>query len=249
MRASISARMATTASSTPSARSSWDGPPTTRSAASISAGPMTASAASSSRPGRLPSRWAPLATRRAILAPLIGEVRGADDGDAWIVGGGRLQQAMIAAGALDRLELFIVPEIVGGGHPDLPGQRLRAQRHARRRGGAPRRHGLARLSLRPPHAASLALVVLDLGGGDRGRAVELVAELEGRGRHEDGAPSRSEAIEPRWRSTKVSSAARSGSRDPAADGEARRLEIDRQAVFDLHALLEHVELQRADDAD
>ncbi len=37
--------------------------------------------------------------------------------------------------------------------------------------------------------------------------------------------------------------------DPAADGKPRHLEIDRQAVFDVEAFLQHVELQCADDAD
>ena len=54
------------------------------------------------------------------IPALAAHVRALDDGDVWIVGGGRLQQAMIAAGALDRLELFVVPEIVGGGIPTFP---------------------------------------------------------------------------------------------------------------------------------
>lgn len=51
---------------------------------------------------------------------LAQRLRALDDGDVWIVGGGKLQQAMIAAGALDRLELFIVPEILGRGIPLFP---------------------------------------------------------------------------------------------------------------------------------
>ena len=51
---------------------------------------------------------------------LIDDLRRREDGDVWIVGGGLLQQAFIAAGALDRLELFIVPEIIGGGHQTFP---------------------------------------------------------------------------------------------------------------------------------
>lgn len=46
---------------------------------------------------------------------LIAHLRALEDGDVWIVGGGKLQQAVIAEGGLDRLELFIVPEIIGGG--------------------------------------------------------------------------------------------------------------------------------------
>lgn len=54
------------------------------------------------------------------VAPLVERLRARDDGDVWIIGGGKLQQAFIAAGAFDRLELFIVPEIVGGGLPTFP---------------------------------------------------------------------------------------------------------------------------------
>jgi dihydrofolate reductase len=46
---------------------------------------------------------------------LVRHLRALDDGDVWIAGGGKLQQAVIAEGGLDRLELFIVPEIIGGG--------------------------------------------------------------------------------------------------------------------------------------
>jgi len=51
---------------------------------------------------------------------LVAELRELDDGDVWIVGGGQLQQAMILRGALDQLELFIVPELVGGGIQVFP---------------------------------------------------------------------------------------------------------------------------------
>lgn len=57
---------------------------------------------------------------------LVDYLRGLGDGDVWIVGGGQLQQAFIAASALDRLELFVVPEIVGRGIPTFP-----ANGHAR----------------------------------------------------------------------------------------------------------------------
>ncbi|MGL4289069.1 MAG: dihydrofolate reductase family protein [Phreatobacter sp.] len=46
---------------------------------------------------------------------LIAHLRALDDGDVWMVGGGLLQQAFIARGALDQLELYVVPEIVGAG--------------------------------------------------------------------------------------------------------------------------------------
>jgi len=51
---------------------------------------------------------------------LVPTLRAFDDGDVWIVGGGQLQQAMIKRGALDQLELFIVPELIGGGIQVFP---------------------------------------------------------------------------------------------------------------------------------
>jgi len=71
-----------------------------------------------SRP--LPRPIGALETWGAGVPALIDHLRALDDGDVWMVGGGRLQQAFIAAHALDRLELFIVPEIVGGGIPLFP---------------------------------------------------------------------------------------------------------------------------------
>ncbi|MBN8942661.1 MAG: dihydrofolate reductase [Rhizobiales bacterium] len=54
------------------------------------------------------------------LDALIRHLRERDDGDVWMVGGGQLQQAFIARGALDQLELYVVPEIVGAGIPLFP---------------------------------------------------------------------------------------------------------------------------------
>ncbi len=51
---------------------------------------------------------------------LVDHLRALDDGDVWIVGGGRLQQAFIERGALDSLALFIAPELLGGGIPLFP---------------------------------------------------------------------------------------------------------------------------------
>jgi dihydrofolate reductase len=46
---------------------------------------------------------------------LVRHLRSLGDGDVWIAGGGLLQQAVIAVSGLDRLELFIVPELLGEG--------------------------------------------------------------------------------------------------------------------------------------
>jgi dihydrofolate reductase len=51
---------------------------------------------------------------------LIESLRGLEDGDVWMVGGGRLQMAFIERGALDEIEIFMVPELIGGGIPLFP---------------------------------------------------------------------------------------------------------------------------------
>jgi dihydrofolate reductase len=42
------------------------------------------------------------------------------DGDAWIVGGPRLQATFIEGGWLERLEVFVMPVLLGGGVPLFP---------------------------------------------------------------------------------------------------------------------------------
>ena len=49
------------------------------------------------------------------LPALIAYLRDLDDGDVWVVGGGRLLAGMIEAGALDRLELLVAPVLLGEG--------------------------------------------------------------------------------------------------------------------------------------
>ena len=65
------------------------------------------------------------------LPALIAHLRDLDDGDVWVVGGGRLMAGMIEAGALDRLELLVAPVLLGQGRslfpkasPGLRGMRL-----------------------------------------------------------------------------------------------------------------------------
>ncbi|MFN4185390.1 MAG: dihydrofolate reductase family protein [Hyphomonas sp.] len=61
----------------------------------------------------------PLETR-ADVDLLITELRALDDGDVWMLGGGQLQMAFLERGALDELEIYIFPEILGGGAPLFP---------------------------------------------------------------------------------------------------------------------------------
>jgi dihydrofolate reductase len=66
----------------------------------------------------------PLAIRQDIDA-LIGELRALDDGPVWMLGGGRLQMAFMERGALDEIEIFVFPELLGGGTPLFPATGLR----------------------------------------------------------------------------------------------------------------------------
>jgi dihydrofolate reductase len=61
----------------------------------------------------------PLETRSDIPA-LIAELRVLDDGNVWMLGGGKLQMAFIEAGALDEIEIYVMSEIIGGGIPLFP---------------------------------------------------------------------------------------------------------------------------------
>lgn len=66
----------------------------------------------------------PLETRTDIAA-LIDELRALDDGDVWMLGGGKLQMAFMEQGALDEIEIYVMSEIIGGGIPLFPATGLR----------------------------------------------------------------------------------------------------------------------------
>ena len=63
---------------------------------------------------------------RSDVEALIAELRVLDDGDVWMCGGGRLQMAFIERGALDEIEIYLVAELIGGGHPLFPATGFRA---------------------------------------------------------------------------------------------------------------------------
>jgi len=67
----------------------------------------------------------PLETRSDIDS-LVAELRALDDGDVWMLGGGKLQMAFMERGALDEIEIYIMSEIIGGGIPLFPANGLRA---------------------------------------------------------------------------------------------------------------------------
>ncbi len=67
----------------------------------------------------------PLETRADVDA-LIAELRALDDGDVWMLGGGRLQMAFLERGALDEIEIYVTSAIIGGGYPLFPPTGFRA---------------------------------------------------------------------------------------------------------------------------
>jgi len=67
----------------------------------------------------LPEPKGPLQTRTDVDA-LVAELRALDDGDVWMLGGGRLQMAFLERGALDEIEIYVIPELIGGGIPLFP---------------------------------------------------------------------------------------------------------------------------------
>lgn len=68
---------------------------------------------------------APLEVRSDVDA-VIRELRGLDDGDVWMLGGGQLQMAFLERGALDEIEIYVIPEMLGGGRPLFPLSGFRA---------------------------------------------------------------------------------------------------------------------------
>lgn len=67
----------------------------------------------------------PLETHSDVDA-LIAALRALDDGDVWMLGGGQLQMAFLERGALDEIEIYVIPEILGGGRPLFPPTGFRA---------------------------------------------------------------------------------------------------------------------------
>jgi dihydrofolate reductase len=57
---------------------------------------------------------------------LVAHLRALDDGDVWMVGGGKLQMAFMERHALDEIEIYIMPKIIGGGYPLFPPTGFRA---------------------------------------------------------------------------------------------------------------------------
>ncbi|WP_313173892.1 dihydrofolate reductase family protein [Stenotrophomonas sp.] len=56
---------------------------------------------------------------------LIAELRELDDGNIWMLGGGQLQMAFMERGGLDEIEIYVMPELLGGGSPLFPATGIR----------------------------------------------------------------------------------------------------------------------------
>jgi dihydrofolate reductase len=63
---------------------------------------------------------------RTDVDALIAELRALDDGDVWMLGGGKLQMAFLERGALDEIEIYVASALIGGGYPLFPAMGLRA---------------------------------------------------------------------------------------------------------------------------
>jgi dihydrofolate reductase len=57
---------------------------------------------------------------------LIAYLRALNDGDVWMLGGAQLQMAFMERHALDEIEIYIMPAIIGGGVPLFPATGFKA---------------------------------------------------------------------------------------------------------------------------
>lgn len=57
---------------------------------------------------------------RTDIDALVTELRALEDGDVWMIGGGRLQMSFIERDALDEIEVYVISQLLGGGVPLFP---------------------------------------------------------------------------------------------------------------------------------
>jgi dihydrofolate reductase len=63
---------------------------------------------------------------RSDIDSLVAELRALDDGDVWMLGGGKLQMAFMERGALDEIEIYVASTLLGGGYPLFPATGFRS---------------------------------------------------------------------------------------------------------------------------
>ncbi len=81
------------------------------------------------------------------IAALADHMRELDGGDVWVVGGAQLQSALFDLNAIDRLELFIIPVLLGGGVPLFA--ELKDSQHLKLEATESYENGVVRLDYRP----------------------------------------------------------------------------------------------------
>jgi dihydrofolate reductase len=96
-------------------------------------------------PGKAPEG---VAFRKARPAALAAELRGASQGDVWIMGGAETIAGFLGAGCIDSLELFVIPVLLGDGVPLFP--RRAATRPLTLRGTRAYPAGVVRMTYRLP---------------------------------------------------------------------------------------------------
>lgn len=83
---------------------------------------------------------------RSDIDGLIDELRALEDGTVWMLGGGRLQMTFLERGALDELEIYVMPEMLGGGAALFPPTGFQSSPELL--SAAPLSHGCVRLHYR-----------------------------------------------------------------------------------------------------
>ena len=87
-------------------------------------------------------------------AAVVKELRAGDGKDIWLSGGGELFRSLLAAGLVDRVEVSLIPVLLGGGIPLLPSPAgratltLRTQRHYEKTGTVGLEYDIVRTILR-----------------------------------------------------------------------------------------------------
>ena len=54
------------------------------------------------------------------IGGLVARLRAVKNGDVWVIGGSQIQQQFLDAGALDRIEVHVIPLLLGSGVPLWP---------------------------------------------------------------------------------------------------------------------------------
>lgn len=79
-----------------------------------------------------PPPGADVEARAGDVVELASELKQASGGDVWLLGGAKAARPFLAAGLVDRLELFVIPVLLGDGirlfEPGLPQRGLRLEK-------------------------------------------------------------------------------------------------------------------------